>query len=1034
MSPNATFAYVLDTSPQDQGQTQLLSLDLSSAIDTTKSPLQIVSEPLPPLQNGTSEALTALIGADGNITVVTGDCSQGASATQVWQFAPDEGSATGNGTWTQYQTSDQELGSQAAGAGANYLADGMVFSSSASNTNASVFLFGGMCPFPNSTDDTWTSSAAYSNLMLDLIPQTSDTGAPGYGISMTTSRGPPIAEAGFTITSLPPSYSASSGGQQYQQQEFAMLGGHTQEAFINMSQVALFLLPQESWTFLAVQQAQVAKTDLSVRQSASEIEPRSGHTAVLSEDGSKIFVFGGWVGDVSTPAQPQLAVLELGAGYGGSGQWQWTIPAASGNGPATNSGLYGHGAAMLPGGVMMVYGGHSISPPYSRRLKRATSTTSGQILLYNTTSNTWVQTYNAPQGSVSESGDKTAAPLNMTSQKVGLGVGLAVGFLLLLGLILFYIWYVRRMKRQRQERSERDLLSRSSGSSIGPIGQPFLDKTGFDGRGGDMAALHDDPWHEADRAARGEQMQEKSAATGLFVDMPSPTRGLRRGVGTRNYNYHAAPRSEDKRVSRASGHIHPIAEMDDEDSAEARVPVGDDVLLCDAQAQLKEVERILNSTRRSDPFRDPPNPLGSHPVSPEIGSSVRHLSGGSRQYSPVAARDTTPNWTIEPLTSEPSALDAAGQTSPSRSDERTSSTLSERSHVSTDSTNSITRTMSTRTGALLAAAAAATAARITSRSPDGGGPTEDRTSTMSSTGGRRSPHKHIYTGLARSATDGSSTGTEPLSISPDRESFRTARTTLAQLQSEGEALLGGRPVLDGDDPYRRAMAAHSATLAGPSAPPHDNTYMPAPLVPGRRRQGLLGSLRRAIGVISTGDRSASFTGGRYAETDGMQSATSSPTKERRRVPGGAPQRSVSDGGALLRQKRGKQDWEEGGGWPAYHDDPDPGDWGEREGARSSAERRRAEEEWDVEEAAGKRDVQVMFTVPKSRLRVVNADVDGASVRSASDGALSRTDSVRALWREESLAALRSHSDGAHLRLDSTVEEMEGEGKGKDKSV
>ncbi|KAK0270158.1 hypothetical protein LTR35_014406 [Friedmanniomyces endolithicus] len=45
-----------------------------------------------------------------------------------------------------------------------------------------------------------------------------------------------------------------------------------------------------------------------------------------------------------------------------------------------------------------------------------------------------------------------------------------------------------------------------------------------------------------------------------------------------------------------------------------------------------------------------------------------------------------------------------------------------------------------------------------------------------------------------------------------------------------------------------------------------------------------------------------------------------------------------------------------------------------------------EEDWDVEGAARKRDVQVMFTVPKARLRVVNADMDRASMRSASEGA------------------------------------------------
>jgi hypothetical protein len=41
----------------------------------------------------------------------------------------------------------------------------------------------------------------------------------------------------------------------------------------------------------------------------------------------------------------------------------------------------------------------------------------------------------------------------------------------------------------------------------------------------------------------------------------------------------------------------------------------------------------------------------------------------------------------------------------------------------------------------------------------------------------------------------------------------------------------------------------------------------------------------------------------------------------------------------------------------------------------------SEADWDVEAAVERRVVQVMFTVPKSKLRVVNADVDGSSILS-----------------------------------------------------
>nr|POE75747.1 hypothetical protein CFP56_67766 [Quercus suber] len=149
--------------------------------------------------------------------------------------------------------------------------------------------------------------------------------------------------------------------------------------------------------------------------------------------------------------------------------------------------------------------------------------------------------------------------------------------------------------------------------------------------------------------------------------------------------------------------------------------------------------------------------------------------------------------------------------------------------------------------------------------------------------------------------------------------------------------------------------------------------------------------------------------------DGSNTTSSSPILERRNL----PRRAVSDGGALLRQKRGQEDWNrDHQQFPPYRDDPETGDWG---AARMSSDERGAEEEWDVEGAVERREVQVMFTVPKARLRVVNADMDRASLRSASDGALSRTNSLKhaGVRREESMAALRS-------LLDAHTEEEEDE--------
>jgi hypothetical protein len=158
----------------------------------------------------------------------------------------------------------------------------------------------------------------------------------------------------------------------------------------------------------------------------------------------------------------------------------------------------------------------------------------------------------------------------------------------------------------------------------------------------------------------------------------------------------------------------------------------------------------------------------------------------------------------------------------------------------------------------------------------------------------------------------------------------------------------------------------------------------------------------------------------------MRSSSSSPTKERPPKAGNGPRRAVSDGGALLKQKRGQKDWSEKE-WPPYKDIPDPGDWGE---PATAEEKRQAEEDWDVEGAASNRDFQVMFSIPKSRLRVVNDDMDRASLRSASDGAVSRNGSVKNLTREESLKILKARAEGDKPRLPSTEEKEEESEKAK----
>jgi len=259
----------------------------------------------------------------------------------------------------------------------------------------------------------------------------------------------------------------------------------------------------------------------------------------------------------------------------------------------------------------------------------------------------------------------------------------------------------------------------------------------------------------------------------------------------------------------------------------------------------------------------------------------------------------------------------------------------------------------------------------------------------------------------------------PNSASTDADSFTTAKTNFATLQSEGEMLLGGRPGMDRDDPYQRALAAHTSTgdATGQSLLPSASDRLPS--LPSRRKPGWMGSLRRAINAVATGDRSFSLTGSSEQYHEQERASSNSPTKDRSGGIGYTPRRAASDGGALLRQKRGQKDWEDPAAWPPYRDEVDGEDWGAPMRRHESADQSgvgntKGDEDWDVEGAASKRDVQVMFTVPKTRLRVVNAtDLDQTSVRSASEGALSRSESLKSvLRREDSIKeALRARSDG-----------------------
>ena len=895
---------------------QLNTLNVSGTVDTVNISTTVIS-PVLPFSNDESTSFTPIGIGNNTILAYSGDCRNETTA-KLWTYTANEDCT--NGTWT----SKVVTGSLVDGA-PRYLSAIMTFSSTIDGY-PDMYIYGGMCPNSSTLSDlTWQASAKYSDttVLLESSPLASSTFQQSdVQVKLVSSRDPPVPEAGFTATALEPSFFNSSDGIASQQQNFVLLGGHTEEAFINLSSIALFSLPERSWAFLPVRSPQVSvNTDLAARD-INDIDPRSGHTAILTSDGQRIVVFGGWVGDVTTPASPQLAILELGEGFGGSGVWQWTIPEQTGEGPPSGDGIYGHGAVMLPGEVMMIFGGRSILGSQSTASGRLGPSQSTAYYFYNVSSSSWMSRYTNPKilsdWKASSSPDAGAHHLGL-ADKAGIGAGLGIGLAAIIGLLVVYFCCLSRRRRKRDIHEAR---SRDLSSDLYRLHSPELDLAENDGRHGEKSQVGGIeqygssvayPWaprsstfaNTDERSGPRELQRSDAERTGLLVEIPSPTRGLRRSLHSRG-TYQPPSWYEEGRVSRGSGHIHPIDERDEynEDFHE-KTPSGDL-----EKARIRNLE-VLGVAPVLDPFRDPA-PLGSHPVI---------FSRTPSPQSPARERELeVQNWVSDWAATD--ALMHTGRVSPDKTD-RTSSTLSERSErsvrssVSAYSIRGLGRSVSQRSTHLLSNANNEVGASKVALS------------------GSRIPTKDVQSPNRRSQS--LTLSTKALK-SQNSDSFATKGTSFSQLQAEGEALLGKR-----SQPYERPPSrSHS------------------------RAKAWIGNMRRALAL---GDSSISMS-----PESGDGSASSSPTKSQH-TENDIPRRAASTGTMLWRRKQGAKDWDEEG----LHSSS------EGQGVASAAGAN--DEEWDVESAVERRVVQVMFTVPKEKLRVVNGipEGDGESIASLESG-------------------------------------------------
>ena len=1014
-SSNRDIAYVF--LPNAGSSTHRLAfLNISTTIYPSNLSIQTITSNLP-FTSDNSTAFIPSISSASDISVFAGSCAT-SSSTALWSFSLDDTSINQNGTWTREATVIVGDMTTTGMPGVNFLSSGFSFSTlmTANAFGTEIYVFGGMCPTSATTTATWQSAASYSNHMLKLSPSSSS----GYTLDLADTRGTPIAEAGFTITGLSPTYSNSSGTIT-QGQNFVIIGGHTQFAFINMSTVAIWSLPEETWGFQTVDAPSSApnpNTELAVKSVVSSVDSRSGHTAVLTEDGSKIVVLGGWVGDISQAADPQLAILNVASGFGGAGDWSWSVP----NEQPAGAGIYGHGAVMLPGNVMMVLGGHNISSSTATKSDTISET---QVLFFNTTSMSWLSNYTNPAYVAATSKPSSSSSFNSNAKKTGLGAGLGIGFAAITGALVLYLWYSRRLKHRRHEEMEKTISSLSFGAANyhSPTREMNQTDGGFpwsNGRWNHHYGANDDRHDATSAVVEYENLNVGVHGLGDNRAVPAPPRQIprkplnfrnARGLYQSTPNLDFNPSAAHGRANNlgTAGPIHPIYEADEDDHVLPLINTGVGAIM----GNPSPAGAPSSANRHSDPFKDPLNLTHSGSLSRENRSITANEAEIAAQSREREIQEWMSDWAAADalLHSQAKFHSQAGRLSPTRRAQliaasnvgsvsgeddsgRTASNLSERSVA--PSAMTISWSDSSSQG------------RSRSNSLRGfiSNAINPFTSTLLSTTVASTTVSPIFDLPGRPKNNNNK---PPGSSGSGASSFTTAQTSFPILQADGETHL--------PRPSEFASGENSPTRSLPDSTGTPSKSKASALSKGRQT-GWLGSLRKGF-----------FGGGGLGNgKDGMDfHLLSSREHSPIRVGGSSPppRRTVSAGATLWRRKQGRGDWEDSAdfspGMPRSNtftgETPSLGT-GPVSGIGED------DEEWDIERAVQNRVVQVMFTVPKEKLRVVNHSVEDDS---------SETGSLRS--KRGSNKSLRAVEPGTSLE---PVGEMkaplipEGEGKRKSK--
>ena len=883
---------------QTGGNVEFLSLNIGATVDGENG-WETLTDKLPFMDGASDTAIySPALSENGHLIVYAGDCDS-STDFQIWTYVPSTNN-NGKPSWEKQTISSAD--SSITYPGPNFLGASVSFSSQVQPTVSDpvVYTFGGMCANSSNELTSWQYLGRYTNQMRKISLESDSK----YSLSIVPSKGP-VREAGFTLTRLLPSLNYR-GDTVTQRSNYVLLGGHTQEAFVNMSTAAVWNLPEESWSFVNIKapsaRSEELRADIALVSQQPEsvtVDSRSGHTTVLSEDGTTLVLLGGWVGNVNRAAQPQLVMLRMGASYD---DWQWVIPDVQPSG----NGIYGHGAALLPGNVMMVYGGYEITPPNWSKSKRQSKSDAPQFL--NLTSMTWATSYANPsyysgQPPPSSPGGTSAADKDDKAKRLGLGIGLGVGIPLIIAAIALFFFYRRRSRRRRTLRDDA-IRALAQDRALFLQSENEMAERDYD-TGYDSLSWAPPTWYTGgpnayDNVARSLGYETLSSGSNRNSMSLHPALQIPRKPASRNSRGMYQPAGG----SMTSG-IHPIYEADEEvEQQENRGRENDET----PNGESSNEPHTPSSQVPSDPFATPTLPAA--PVLYPSGRSSATPSPEGRRMDPE----------VQDWMSDVDAMEGLLARMNRRQSGRVSPTKSSNPSLITDE--------DARTGSNLSDRSAVSLARSTSG---------------------RSYLRPLSFGAgfgASAAADGrlgSSSSSSP--------SYSTAKSNFTTLQAEGPNLLyaGGSSEPDHDRHYHHDNDEE-----------HDDDIIPVPGSPSKMkpRRGWLGSLRRVFGPGA----------GPSQEHPSEPSPTRASVEHTSTDYDHRPSGLSSISGSLLRRKQGKHAWES-----------EVAGSGTTGGLTVPAEqepRCSTETDWDIERAVEQRLVQVMFTVPKEKLRVVNAEVEG----------------------------------------------------------